>query len=265
MKMRVSSKCQLDTITAPSNHRVLVGVTALTIGFFFARPASAEVPGAEPHAPPGRATRGQRTSARGALALETATAPVEAHALAFYAELALGARSLNLEGETLRANRPGSTLTVRGDDVRTKGLVETNFRFGLRFHGWMGGIHVGLGLADWRSGPSRTLGDLTVRPDGFVAIGLAAASFGYRFENGPFGARVEGVVGAEIVGLGVERPSFPDTRIPDVNTVRFVAAPRLTLERASHDVSFGIFVQMEPLAPSNVLFGISVTPWAWIK
>ena len=223
-----------------STCRRLLLMAALTIPLSFSRPASADT------------------------ARSDSTSPGTAHDLAFYTDLALGARSLNLDGETLRSNRPGGTLVVRGDDVRTKGLVESNVRFGLRYRGWLLGAHVGLGLADWGSGSSQKLGDLMVRPNGFAATGLAAASFGYRFESGPYGARVEGVVGGEAVGLGMERPSFPDTRIPYVNTVRFVAAPRFTFERASRDVSFGVFVQMEPLAPSNVLFGISITPWAWI-
>ncbi len=181
---------------------------------------------------------------------------------AVYASLDLGVRSLRLDGTELRSRTEGSTLAVQGADLSTKALFETNVRFGFRFHGLLAGVGAGLGYADWGVGKSQPLGDIVVRPNGSVVSGAVLTSLGYRYERGGYAARVEGLLGAEMVAIGFERPGFPDTKMPYANGVRPYVAPRITLERAFDDVSFGLFAQVDLITPSNLYFGISITPWA---
>lgn len=180
---------------------------------------------------------------------------------AAYGSLDVGARSLRLDETELRSRTAGSTLAVQGADLPTKALFETNLRFGLRFHGFLAGIGAGIGYADWGVGKPQPLGDIVVRPNGFVVSGAVLASLGYRYERGGYAARVEGLLGAEMVAIGFERPGFPDTKIPYANGVRPYFAPRFTLERAFDDVSFGLFAQVDTSTPGNLFFGISITPW----
>ena len=178
-----------------------------------------------------------------------------------YASIDLGVRSLRLDGTELRSRTAGSTLAVQGADLPTKALFETNIRFGFRFHGFLAGVGAGLGWADWGVGKSQPLGDIVVRPNGFVVSGAVLTSLGYRYERGGYAARAEGLLGAEMVGIGFERPNFPDTKIPYANGVRPYFAPRITLDRAFDDVSFGLFAQVDVTTPGNLYFGISITPW----
>jgi hypothetical protein len=178
-----------------------------------------------------------------------------------YASLDVGVRSLRLDGTELRSRTAGSTLAVQGADLPTKALFDTNVRFGFRFHGFLAGVGAGFGYADWGGGKPQPLGDIVVRPNGFLVSGAVLTSAGYRYERGGYAARAEGVLGAEIVGIGFERPSFPDTKIPYANGVRPYLAHRITLERAFDDVSFGLFAQVDVTTPGNVYFGISITPW----
>ena len=188
--------------------------------------------------------------------------PASDAAVAFYGDLDLGVRALRLDGTELRGRTTGNTLVVRGAHVPTKALFETQLRFGFRFHGFLVGVGAGLGYADWGAGRPQPLGDMVVRPDGFVVSGAVLASAGYRYQRGVYAGRLEGFLGAEIVGIGLERPGFPETRVIPANTVRSYFAPRLTFERAFHDVSIGVFVQADVRSPGNVWFGISLTPWS---
>lgn len=178
-----------------------------------------------------------------------------------YASLDVGMRSLRLDGTELRSRTAGSTLAVQGADLPTKALLETNLRFGLRFHGFLAGLGAGLGYADWGVGTSQPLGDIVARPNGFVVAGAVLTSLGYRYERGGYAARAEGLLGANMVGIGFERPSFPDTKLPYANGVQPYFAHRITLERTFDDVSFGLFAQVDLTTPGNVYFGISITPW----
>lgn len=188
-------------------------------------------------------------------------ASASASSFAAYASIDLGMRTLRLDGTELRSRTEGSTLAVQGADLPTKALLETNLRFGVRFQGVLAGVGAGLGYADWGVGKAQPLGDITVRPNGFVVSGTVLTSLGYRYERGGYAARVEGLLGAQIVGLGFERPGYPDTRIAYANGVQSFFAPRVTLERAFDDVSFGLFAQVDVATPGNLWFGISITPW----
>lgn len=188
-------------------------------------------------------------------------ASASASSFAAYASIDLGMRTLRLDGTELRSRTEGSTLAVQGADLPTKALLETNLRFGVRFHGVLAGVGAGLGYADWGVGKVQPLGDIAVRPNGFVVSGTVLTSLGYRYERGGYAARVEGLLGAQIVGLGFERPGYPDTRIAYANGVQSFFAPRVTLERAFDDVSFGLFAQVDVATPGNLWFGISITPW----
>lgn len=180
---------------------------------------------------------------------------------AAYASLDLGMRTLRLDGTELRSRTEGSTLAIEGAELPSKALLETNLRFGVRLHGVLAGIGAGLGYADWGVGKTQPLGDIVVRPNGYVVSGAVLASLGYRYERTGYAVRVEGLLGAQIVGIGFERPGYPDTRIPFANGVQSFFAPRVTLERAFDDVSFGLFAQADATHPGNVCFGISITPW----
>ena len=187
--------------------------------------------------------------------------PPSTSPFAAYASIDLGMRTLRLDGTELRSRTEGSTLAVQGADLPTKALLVTNLRFGVRFHGVLAGVGAGLGYADWGVGKVQPLGDIVVRPNGFVVSGAVLASLGYRYERRGYAVRVEGLLGAQMVGIGFERPGYPDTKVAYANGVQSFFAPRVTLERAFDDVSFGLFAQVDATTHGNFSFGISVTPW----
>lgn len=175
------------------------------------------------------------------------------------AELNAGSRVLEVHGLTFHPFSPKSTLSVNGNDESSKMLIATDLRLGVRTGPWTVGVHESIGLADWGSGHAQQKGDILLRPSGSALTSLTALYVGYVVRRGDFGARLEAIGGGEYTSLGMERPSFPDTKVKSVSAVRIVLAPRVTFERYFDGFAVGIFAQTNALDAGNVSVGLAVT------
>jgi hypothetical protein len=124
----------------------------------------------------------------------------------------------------------------------------------------LGGVDIGVGMGGGASAPTRAAGDIDVRPSGFVAAMSTSAYVGLFVEKKRVRYRLDGVLGAELVGLGMERPGFDDTSVSAVNVSRWTLGPRL---RADHLVdgggSIGVALGCDARSPANVALSFVMT------
>jgi len=106
------------------------------------------------------------------------------------------------------------------------------------------GLQLEAGFGGGVRGQPQHVADIDVQPSGTVALMNDAVFVGYMMKTRYARLRLDAVLGTELVGIGVDRPSFPDTRVSAVNDIRWTLGPRFRAdfyhdEFASLGVAFG--------------------------
>ncbi len=180
-----------------------------------------------------------------------------------FAEAGVGVRTFDLSGMTLMTagvSQNKSRMSIKGEEVSIFALPMINLGVGLRIGPAVAGVEIGGGVGGGASAPARMSGDIQVRPSGFAAAMTAATFLGVMYEKRHYRLRLDGVLGSELVGIGMERPGYDDTSVSAINQTRWTLGPRARFDfLTAGGPGIGITLGCDARNPANVMLGIVMT------
>jgi hypothetical protein len=172
----------------------------------------------------------------------------------FYGEVFTGVRTVRPDNIALEvptgASAEPSLIRVDAREVSPGVAGVLGGGGGFAFGPVLLGVELSVGLGGNARAPARLAGDITVKPTGFVALFNAASYAGVMLERKDVRYRLDGVLGWELVGLGMERPGYPDTVVSAVNGTRWTLGPRVRADFLLTEMgSLGIALGCDARAP----------------
>jgi len=175
-------------------------------------------------------------------------------------EMGLGVRSLSLSGMTLKnhgALDGNTNLVVSGDSLTTGYAGAMNLGGGLALGPIFLGAEIGVGIGGNTRGATQRAGDIDVRPSGFNALMTTSTFVGFMYETNRIRYRLDGVLGYELDGIGMERPGFRDTAVSAVNAERWTLGPRFRVDFYRDEFAHvGVALGCNARDAKNVTFGV---------
>ncbi|MBS2014302.1 MAG: hypothetical protein JST00_15555 [Deltaproteobacteria bacterium] len=180
-----------------------------------------------------------------------------------FGEAHVSVRTMSLAGDTLApgvGTETASPLTLPGDRIGTLVVPAIAIGGGFRLGPVVIGAELGGGASGGASTATYRAKDIDVRPSGFVGMLSLSAYAGVMITPRGYRLRLDGVLGTEMVSLGMERPAYDDTRVRDIAATRATFGPRARVDfllRGGGAV--GIFAAADALHPGSVAIGVVLT------